>query len=184
MRSFPVQKLFGSIFCVYATPMAADCRRYGLDAGLMAWDGVFSYTRGLWRQVAAATDWARGCCLGTRFFRIRGFYGGRLPPLRIGRGVVGSERGFFRIRGFYGGLEAAATAVEAAFVSVSGGVCAAKAFPRLTSDHTNTKRSRNPFRPSCAGRFCLACRRFFRRRRGLPYCPLSTKGSFSFCPAP
>ena len=157
MRSFPVQKLFGSIFCVYATPMAADCRRYGLDAGLMAWDGVFSYTRGLWRQVAAATDWARGCCLGTRFFRIRGFYGG---------------------------LEAAATAVEAAFVSVSGGVCAAKAFPRLTSDHTNTKRSRNPFRPSCAGRFCLACRRFFRRRRGLPYCPLSTKGSFSFCPAP
>ena len=122
--------------------------------------------------------------LGRGVFRIRGVYGGRLPPLRIGRRVDGLGRGFFRIRGFYGGLEAAATAVEAAFVSVSGGVCAAKAFPRLTSDHTNTKRSRNPFRPSCAGRSCLACRRFFRRRRGPPRCPLSTKGSFSFCPAP
>ncbi len=102
MRSFPVQKLFGSIFCVYATPMAADCRRYGLGAGCWLGTGGFSYTRGLWRQVAAATDWARDCWLGTRFFS------------------------YTRV---FGGLEAAATAVEAAFISVAAASAPPKPFP-------------------------------------------------------
>ncbi len=142
--------------------------------------------------------------------RIRNAHGGRLPPLRIGRGLLAWDGGFFVYAGFMAagcrryGLGAGLLARNEVFFVYasfwrpggrryggrscfhlrSGGVCAAKAFPRLTSDHTNTKRSRNPFRPSCAGRFCLVCRRFFRRRRGPPRCPLSTKGSFSFCPAP